>query len=66
MLSELKGYPLLCGARGRDPVNLDSIKSMLQNISGFLLDFNEIKEMDLNPIFVNKEKATVADARIFI
>jgi len=66
MLSELKGFPLLCGARGRESVNLESIKLTLQNISKFLLDFDEIKEMDLNPIFVNKEKAVVADARIFI
>ena len=66
MISEIKGYPLLCGARGKDAVNLESIKATLQNVSKFLIDFDEIKEMDLNPIFVNKEKATVADARIFI
>lgn len=66
MLSELKGYPLLCGARGREIVSLESIKITLQNVSRFLIDFDEIKEMDLNPIFVNKEKAIVADARIFI
>ncbi|OGL49759.1 MAG: acetyl-CoA synthetase [Candidatus Schekmanbacteria bacterium RIFCSPHIGHO2_02_FULL_38_11] len=66
MLSELKGYPLLCGARGREKTNLESIKETLQNVSKFLLDFDEVKEMDLNPIFVNKERATVADARIFI
>ncbi len=66
MISEIKGYPLLCGARGREIVNLESIKMTLQNVSKLLMDFDEIKEMDLNPIFVNKEKATVADARIFI
>ena len=66
MISEIKGYPLLCGARGKEAVNLESIKATLQNVSKFLIDFDEIKEMDLNPIFVNKEKATVADARIFI
>lgn len=66
MIEEIKGYPLLTGARGRAPVDLPSLQQTLLNISRFLNDFPDIKEMDLNPVFVSERGVKVADGRIIL
>ncbi|MEM2943635.1 MAG: acetate--CoA ligase family protein [Methanomassiliicoccales archaeon] len=66
MLSELKGKRLLDGYRGMEKANIDAIVSMLINVSHILVDFSEIYEMDLNPVFANSKGVVVADARIIL
>jgi acyl-CoA synthetase (NDP forming) len=66
MLKELKGYKMLTGYRGKDPVNIEKLCQSLVNVSRALEALPEIKEMDLNPIFVSDKRAVVADGRIFI
>ena len=66
MLSELKGYKLLTGYRGKQPVNIEKLCQALVDVSRALDELPEIKEMDLNPILVNDKRAVVADGRIFI
>ena len=39
---------------------------MLLQISVFVTDHPEIKEVDLNPIIVNSKKAVAVDARIIL
>ena len=67
MITEIKGYPILAGARGEEPADIDAIVDMLLKVSDLVNDLDAyIKEMDLNPVFVyNKgEGAVVVDARI--
>ena len=66
MISELKGRALLEGFRGREGVDMDALASTLMAVSSLLSDFSEIDEMDLNPIFGNKDGVKVADARIML
>jgi acyl-CoA synthetase (NDP forming) len=63
MVREVKGYPLLTGARGREPVNLPALIQTLQAAAWLLADFPEIIELDLNPVLVGPESAIVADGR---
>ncbi|MEN3046159.1 MAG: acetate--CoA ligase family protein [Candidatus Hydrothermales bacterium] len=66
MLREIKFYPLLKGFRGEKESDLEKIKEFILRVSSFAEFMGEIKEMDLNPIFVfEKGKgALIADARI--
>jgi acetyltransferase len=66
MIRSIKGYPVLSGARGEKPADLDSLADILQRLSNLAVDFPEIDEMDLNPVLVfDKGKgAKVVDARI--
>lgn len=63
MVGEVKGYPLLTGARGRAPINLLALLHTLQAVAWLLSDFPELSELDLNPVFAGPHTAVVADGR---
>ncbi len=67
MIAEIKGYPILAGARGEEPADIDAIVDMLLKVSQLVDELRDyIKEMDLNPVFVYEKGkgAVVVDARI--
>jgi len=66
MITEVKAYPLLKGYRGQPPADIDTIISILLNTSNLVMDHQEIKELDLNPIMVYEKGAKTVDARIIL
>jgi len=68
MIQSIKGYPILKGARGEKAVDVDKLTEILIRLSQLAVDFPEIDEMDLNPVFAfEKGKgALVVDARLKI
>ncbi len=66
MIQEIKGYPLLCGYRGAEPVDIENLEEWLLRLSGFIAENPEIKELDLNPIFAYRDGALAVDARVVI
>lgn len=64
MIRELKSAPLLAGYRGRPPVNVMALEEALLRVSALVEDLPQIAEMDLNPIIVHQDGATIVDARI--
>ncbi len=64
MIKEIRGYPVLEGARGGERANLDSLADLISRFSEFVMDFESIREVDLNPVMVNRDTAVVIDARI--
>lgn len=64
MLIGLRGYPLLTGYRGSDPVDVLALKNVLFRVSALLEDVPEIAELDMNPVFVHTNGVAVVDARI--
>ncbi len=66
MICEIKGYPLLQGYRGSDPVDIASLEDILVKLSGFVDAHPEIKELDLNPVFAYKDGAVAVDARVIL
>jgi acetyltransferase len=63
MIQEVRGYPLLEGARGKVAVDVEAIIQTLQAAAWLLIEFPEIRELDLNPVIVGTEGAVVADGR---
>ncbi len=69
MLREIKGYPILAGARGEPPADMKAIVDLMLKVSKLIDDLRDyIKEMDLNPVFVypEGEGAVIVDARIIL
>jgi acetyl-CoA synthetase (ADP-forming) len=66
MITEVKAYPVLKGYRGQPAADVDSIVKILMNTSRLVMDHQEIKELDLNPIMVYEKGAKTVDARIII
>ena len=66
MLHEIKGYPLLAGVRGQKPKDTGILKDVLHRVSQLAADHPEIQEVDINPIIVHEQRASIVDARIII
>ena len=66
MIAEIKGYEILKGARGEAPKDIKAIKKLLIKISQLSIENPQIKEIDLNPIFVFEKGLQVVDARIIL
>jgi acyl-CoA synthetase (NDP forming) len=66
MIAEIKGYEILKGARGEAPKDIKAIKKLLMKISQLSIENPQIKEIDLNPIFVFEKGLQVVDARIIL
>lgn len=64
MLKKLRGYKILQGVRGQEPVNLDLYAEQIARVSALLQAAPEIAEMDLNPLLGNPRYVTAVDARI--
>ena len=53
MIEEIKGYPVLAGARGRALADVDALAEALVRLSAAAVDLGErFAELDLNPVFV--------------
>lgn len=66
MVTKLKAYPLLKGYRNMPPADIDAIVNILLSTSKLVMDYPEIKELDLNPILVYEKGAKTVDARIIL
>ncbi len=65
MIKEIKGYPILAGARGQKPVNIDRLAEMIASVSKMLAE-NNIQELDLNPVFVSEKDCLPVDVRMIV
>jgi len=66
MISEVRAYPLLKGYRNLPPADVEAIVQILLNASRLVMEHQEIKELDLNPIMVYEKGAKTVDARIIL
>ena len=66
MIREIKGYAILNGYRGAERLDIQQLARTIVTISELISDIDEIKEVELNPLFVYKEGVTAVDARIII
>ena len=66
MMSEVKAYPLLKGYRGQPPADIETLTKILLSTSKLVMDHQEIKELDLNPVMVYEKGAKTVDARIIL
>ena len=66
MIREIKGYPLLEGYRGQEPVDVSNLEELILKVSDFVEQNPEVKELDLNPVFAYKDGAVAVDARVVL
>jgi acetyltransferase len=66
MISEVKSYPILLGARGRKALDIDAIARTIVCVSRISQDFNEIQEIEINPLMVQEVGCIAVDALVVI
>ncbi|MCL7474717.1 MAG: acetate--CoA ligase family protein [Methanosarcinales archaeon] len=64
MILEIKGSPILGGARGRKAVDMEKIIDVITGLSLLLDKYPEILELDINPLVVYPDGAYAVDARM--
>ncbi len=64
MIREIKGAKLLQGTRGRKPCDLNALADVLVKFSQLPFRYPEIREVDLNPVFVFSRGLVVGDVRV--
>jgi len=66
LLLSLRCAPLLTGARGRPPLDLDAAARAVAALSRFAAERPEVAEVEVNPLLVRREGAIGLDARIVL
>ncbi len=64
MIESAKFYPMLVGARGKRPVDIDAVARILSRLSILATEQPNAKTIDLNPIMATSTGAMVVDAKI--
>ena len=64
MTDEIRAAPMLRGARGRTPADVDQLVETIQRVSQLVSDFPAIIELDVNPLVVSPEGVLAIDVRL--
>ena len=68
MIRETRACPLFEGLRGQVPRDINAVAESISRLSQLVYDFDEIKEVDVNPIsmYQQQQGCIVVDARIIL
>ena len=64
MFEELDSMPLLYGARGREPADVDALVETVARVSQLVTDFPAIAELDINPVVALPDGVAAVDLRL--
>lgn len=65
-IRSIRAFPMLNGARGKEPANLDALSDLFVKVSEYMADHPEVKEIDLNPVSCFGNNVQILDASISI
>ncbi len=66
MIAEVKSYPILLGARGRKALDINAVADTIVRVSQISQDFEEIQEIEINPLMVQEDGCIAVDALVVI
>jgi len=66
MIKGIRSYPILEGIRGQPAADKEAIVRILQGTSRIMLENSCVEQIDLNPIMVYGNGASIVDARIIL
>jgi acyl-CoA synthetase (NDP forming) len=55
MITEIKSFPILAGARGQKPTDLPALEDLIARVTQIALDFPEVQELEVNPLLLGDE-----------
>ena len=64
MVGAIRAAPLLRGARGRPPADLDALVETVARLSQLAVDFPAILELDVNPLVAGPDGVQAVDVRL--
>lgn len=66
VISELRIFPILNGARGQKKYDIEGLAKALVNLARIANEHPEIKSFDINPLFIFEDSVSAGDVRIII
>ena len=66
LMEQTKIYRALGGVRGRAPVNLDLLSTLLVRFSALVVEQPRIREIDVNPLLVSSDGPLALDGRMLL
>jgi acetyltransferase len=66
LMEETRIFRALKGIRGRAPVDLEELQTILVRFSRLVVELPQIREMDINPLIVSDRSQVALDARIVL
>jgi acetyltransferase len=66
MMEQTKIYKALKGVRGRKPVDMGALESLLVRFSALVAEQRWIKEIDINPLLASPDGLVALDARVVV
>ncbi|MCX7982396.1 MAG: bifunctional acetate--CoA ligase family protein/GNAT family N-acetyltransferase [Syntrophales bacterium] len=66
MIEDTRVYRMLKGYRGKKPADLHQLEEIIVSFSNLIVDFPEIRAMDINPLAISDGRAVALDARMII
>jgi acetyltransferase len=66
LMEQTKVFTALQGVRGRRPVDLAALESLLVRFSQLVIEQPWIKEIDINPLLANEDRLLALDARVVL
>jgi acetyl-CoA synthetase (ADP-forming) len=66
MIKEIKGYEILKGYRNNPPADINALIDVLIKVGKIMSKEDEIKEIDINPLFLSAKRSIAVDARIIL
>ena len=64
LVRSVRGAPLLFGYRGAAPADVAALEDVLLRVGRLVDEVPEVAEMDLNPVIVGPDGATVVDVKV--
>ena len=66
MIDDLAAAPLLRGARGREPADIEAIVDAIQRLSQLVTAYPAILELDVNPLVAGPDGVSAVDLRLTV
>ena len=66
LMEQTQIYQALQGVRGQARVDLDALEALLVRFSQLVVEYPEIKEIEINPLLVSAEQLLALDARVVL
>ncbi len=68
MISSIKAYPILTGARGKKPADIPALREVIVRVAQIAVDNPSITELEINPVIVGdlEQGVSAVDALVII
>lgn len=66
MIREIKGHKIIDAFRGKPPVDIDVLCQALLALGNIGLEFDQVKEIDINPLIIDGDRPVAVDALVVL